>query len=125
MITRTLSCLLTATALATLPLESHAENVERAMNTCTQAFIEHLAATHAAANYRIENPAGYSSSGNVSAVHSPRRIELRLTATQGGSGAVLARADCTATRAGDLITLTNVPAGDQPKLTIQSLQLRD
>lgn len=112
MITRTLSCLLAATALAALPLESHAENVEKAMNTCTQAFIEHLAATHGAANYRVENPTDSSSSGNVRAVHSPRRIELRLTATQAGSGAVLARADCTATRAGDLIALTNLRAGD-------------
>ena len=116
MMIRTFSGLICATTLAALPLVSHADAKEKALDTCTQAFIQHLSSTHGDANYRVAKPTARAFMSGSSTVYQNRRIGLSLTATSVPSGDVIARADCTTTASGELIAMTSRPAStSQPK----------
>jgi len=84
MITRTLSCLVTAASLAALPLLANANGAEKALENCAGAFVEHLKTVHPEATYRVEKPeaVGLSSGRNAATGFVQRRQELTLTATE-------------------------------------------
>ncbi len=111
MMNRTLSALISAATLATLPLAAHADPPHGALEACSQAFIEHLSATHGAASYRFVPPASSGSTSYSPGARMSRRIDLDLVATSTSTGKVIARAECTATRSGELLSMTTRPAG--------------
>lgn len=111
MITRTLSCLVTAASLATLPLPASAGGAEKALENCAGAFVEHLKTVHPEATYRVEKPTavGLSSGRNAATGFVQRGRELTLTATETKTGKLLAMASCTTKRSGELVAMTSLP----------------
>lgn len=111
MITRTLSCLMTAASLAALPLLANANGAEKALDNCASAFVEHLKTVHPEATYRVAKPeaVGLSSGRNPATGFVQSRRELTLTATETKTGKLLAMASCTTKRSGDLVAMTSLP----------------
>ncbi|HEY4647174.1 MAG TPA: hypothetical protein VIH25_12965 [Steroidobacteraceae bacterium] len=110
MITRTLSCLVTAASLVVLPVVATAGSAEKAVSTCSEAFIQHLSTTYGPANYRVAKPAGIAITDSPVTAYHKRRIELTLTAVEKSSGNLIAMMECTAKPSGELIATTHVPA---------------
>ena len=115
---RSLSTLIRTAALAALPLSVHAEAPSAALETCSQAFIEHLSGTHGPANYRFMPPASSAAPRYVGA-RTSRRVEIDLVATAASTGSVIARAECTATATGELIAMTTRPAGSSRTMPVR------
>lgn len=108
---RTLRSVMSAATLVVLPLASHADAPRGAVEACSQAFIEHLSATHGPANYRFARPVSPEpASGSLSARMS-RRVDVDLVATSTSTGKVIARGECTATPSGKLLAMTTRPVG--------------
>jgi hypothetical protein len=113
---RSLSRLFGAAVLSVAPFTIHA--AEPALETCSQTFIAHLAATHGPAHYRFATPPAAPASDSPSTRMS-RRIEIDLVARATSTGKLIATAACTATVEGELIAMTLRPAGSTHRTPIQ------
>src|SRR5262245_20426999 len=85
---------------ALAPLGAHAASTKAAMQACVQTFVARAlpAGAQATTPRRID-----AVSQSMSAIHG-RVYHFSLEATQKSTGRVLARAECAATRGGEVIT---------------------
>ncbi len=104
---RTLSIAAASVAILS-PLAANAGAESAALKTCTAAFASSLAAKGAESplvklNYRGSQP------GSVLAEYYTREYTFFLKANDPKTGAALARATCSATTGGTLLTLSSTP----------------
>lgn len=126
--TRTLSTLLTAATLGSVPLLAHAEYTDAVFEACSHAFIANITATHGPiAKIRVVPPAVKPQPRERYPVSGIYALPLRYTlfATDPKTGTLLASAECTAKpKAGVSIALLPLPASNSKPLKLSARETK-